>query len=330
MIRHPDSRGAAAARNTGLAACSTTFVGFVDSDVVLPEAALAACWRIGGSTRRRRGAAHARPRRGGVIAGYEPRHSPLDMGPTGGLSRPAAPSPRSRAPSCSSDGPRSGGVRRGPDDRRGCRLRLAPSTRPADGSVMCPRRSRTTTARLASSSSAATSTRARSGCSPAPSPRAAGRLDHTGGRARLGTRDRRPAQWSAAVVIWSIARTEQRLAKRDTDVPAAGRDADAAWLRPHRHGAEPGRPACLVSPAADGRVPPVPRAGRARGGIRGPDPRGRARDGRRPLDRQRCPASRPRRGRSPRRGRGTDASAPGRSVPSCRRSRQPGATPRSS
>jgi mycofactocin glycosyltransferase len=34
VIRHPHSRGPAAARNTGLAACSTDFVAFLDSDVV--------------------------------------------------------------------------------------------------------------------------------------------------------------------------------------------------------------------------------------------------------------------------------------------------------
>ena len=34
VLRHPGSRGPAAARNTGLAACSTAFVAFLDSDVV--------------------------------------------------------------------------------------------------------------------------------------------------------------------------------------------------------------------------------------------------------------------------------------------------------
>jgi mycofactocin glycosyltransferase len=34
VLRHPVSRGAAAARNTGLAVCTTDFVGFLDSDVV--------------------------------------------------------------------------------------------------------------------------------------------------------------------------------------------------------------------------------------------------------------------------------------------------------
>lgn len=34
VLRHPSSRGPAAARNTGLAACTTEFVAFLDSDVV--------------------------------------------------------------------------------------------------------------------------------------------------------------------------------------------------------------------------------------------------------------------------------------------------------
>ncbi len=34
VLRHPDSRGPAAARNSGLAACTTDFVAFLDSDVV--------------------------------------------------------------------------------------------------------------------------------------------------------------------------------------------------------------------------------------------------------------------------------------------------------
>ena len=34
VLRHPESRGPAAARNTGLAACSTDFVAFLDSDVL--------------------------------------------------------------------------------------------------------------------------------------------------------------------------------------------------------------------------------------------------------------------------------------------------------
>jgi mycofactocin system glycosyltransferase len=89
VIRHPETRGAAAARNTGLSACSTTFVGFVDSDVVLPEgaagrllaylmdpalAAVAPRVRALGSR--------------GPVAGYEARHSALDMGPKAGRVAP--------------------------------------------------------------------------------------------------------------------------------------------------------------------------------------------------------------------------------------------------
>ncbi len=89
IIRHPASRGPAAARNTGLYACSTTFVGFVDSDVVLPETAasrllahLADPWVAAVAPRVR--ALGVR----GPVAGYEARHSALDMGPNGGLVAP--------------------------------------------------------------------------------------------------------------------------------------------------------------------------------------------------------------------------------------------------
>ena len=92
VIRHPESRGAAAARNTGLAACSTTFVGFVDSDVVLPEAApgrllahlVDPCVAAAAPRVRALGAR-------GAIAAYEARHSALDMGPKGGFVAPGRP-----------------------------------------------------------------------------------------------------------------------------------------------------------------------------------------------------------------------------------------------
>ena len=93
VIRHPESRGPAAARNTGLAACSTTFVGFVDSDVVLPEAAArppagAPRWiHASPPSRRASRALGAR----GPIAAYEARHSALDMGPNGGFVAPGRP-----------------------------------------------------------------------------------------------------------------------------------------------------------------------------------------------------------------------------------------------
>lgn len=89
VLRHATSRGPAAARNTGLSACSTPFVGFVDSDVVLPEAAASrllahfADPAIAAVAPRIRGLVD-----GGVVAGYEARHSALDMGPRGGLVAP--------------------------------------------------------------------------------------------------------------------------------------------------------------------------------------------------------------------------------------------------
>jgi mycofactocin glycosyltransferase len=89
VIRHPNARGPGAARNAGLAACSTRFVGFVDSDVVFPEAAAG---RLLGHFVDPRVAAVAPRVRAlgapGAIAAYEARHSPLDMGPRGGFVAP--------------------------------------------------------------------------------------------------------------------------------------------------------------------------------------------------------------------------------------------------
>lgn len=82
VLRHPVSKGPAAARNTGLAACTTDFVAFLDSDVVPrrgwleallghfcdPTVALVAP-RIVGLTR----SDH-------VVARYEAVHSSLDLG----------------------------------------------------------------------------------------------------------------------------------------------------------------------------------------------------------------------------------------------------------
>jgi mycofactocin system glycosyltransferase len=93
VVRHADSRGPAAARNTGLAACSTEYVAFVDSDVVV-EAEWAE--RLLGHFADPSIAAVAPrvrefdPSRG-LIAGYEARHSALDMGPRGGLVAPRRP-----------------------------------------------------------------------------------------------------------------------------------------------------------------------------------------------------------------------------------------------
>ena len=94
VLRHSVSRGAAAARNTGLAACTTAFVAFVDSDVVLPADALARL--LGYFADPSVGAVAPRIRAlrgGGLIGGYERRHSPLDMGPAGGLVAPGRLTP---------------------------------------------------------------------------------------------------------------------------------------------------------------------------------------------------------------------------------------------
>jgi mycofactocin system glycosyltransferase len=90
LIRCEVSAGPAAARNLGLAECRTPFVGFVDSDVVLPA----------GSAHRLLGhlsdpcVAAVAPRvralepSRGWIGGYERRHSALDMGTNGGFVAP--------------------------------------------------------------------------------------------------------------------------------------------------------------------------------------------------------------------------------------------------
>jgi mycofactocin system glycosyltransferase len=94
VIRHPKARGAAAARNTGLAACTTAFVGFVDSDVVLPDATAGRLLAHFADPY----VAAVAPRvcaldTRGAIAAYEARHSPLDMGPKGGFVGPGRPIP---------------------------------------------------------------------------------------------------------------------------------------------------------------------------------------------------------------------------------------------
>jgi mycofactocin system glycosyltransferase len=90
VIRHATPRGAAAARNSGLAACSTEFVGFVDSDIVLPGGGVAALMghfadpRVAAVAPRVR----ALPPCRGLIGGYEERHSTLDMGAVAGRVAP--------------------------------------------------------------------------------------------------------------------------------------------------------------------------------------------------------------------------------------------------
>jgi mycofactocin system glycosyltransferase len=93
IIRHDTPRGPAAARNTGLAACSTEFVGYVDSDIVLPDRGMAALMghfadpRVAAVAPRIR----ALPPCRGLIGGYEERHSTLDMGMSGGRVAPGLP-----------------------------------------------------------------------------------------------------------------------------------------------------------------------------------------------------------------------------------------------
>ncbi len=93
LERHPVPRGPAAARNTGLAACATPFVGFVDSDVILPAGSAGrllghlADPSVGAVAPRVRGLPPVR----GRIGAYEARHSALDMGTHGGLVAPGRP-----------------------------------------------------------------------------------------------------------------------------------------------------------------------------------------------------------------------------------------------
>lgn len=94
VVRHPSSRGPAAARNTGLRAVRTPLVAFVDSDVVTragwlePLLAQLADPRAGIAAPRIAGLAGPT---GGAIARYEQARSSLDLGPT-----PALVAPRGR------------------------------------------------------------------------------------------------------------------------------------------------------------------------------------------------------------------------------------------
>jgi mycofactocin system glycosyltransferase len=92
VVRHPVSRGPSAARNTGFAHTDAPLVAFVDSDVVLGSGCLA---RLAGHFDDPATGAAA-PRilgtvpGSGSIAGYEARHSSLDMGPSPARVRPWA------------------------------------------------------------------------------------------------------------------------------------------------------------------------------------------------------------------------------------------------
>ena len=95
LLRHPARRGAAAARNAGLAVVETPLVAFVDHDVVVPP----------GWLRRLRphfadpGVAAVAPRvtahrpGPGWLAAYEAVHSPLDLGARPGAVGPGRPIP---------------------------------------------------------------------------------------------------------------------------------------------------------------------------------------------------------------------------------------------
>jgi mycofactocin system glycosyltransferase len=95
LIHRDECGGPAAARNSGLAAGSTPYVAFVDSDVVVtpswaaPLLAHFADPCVGAVAPRVR----ALPPSRGMIGGYETRHSALDMGPDGGLVGPGLPTP---------------------------------------------------------------------------------------------------------------------------------------------------------------------------------------------------------------------------------------------
>lgn len=92
LLRHNETRGPAAARNTGLRAVTTPLVAFVDSDVVLAAESLVRLQRhlddprVGIVAPRVRGLVE----RGGALQRYEAARSSLDLGPDPALVQPHA------------------------------------------------------------------------------------------------------------------------------------------------------------------------------------------------------------------------------------------------
>ena len=141
-LRHPVSRGPAAARNTGLGRVRTPYVAFLDSDVV-PEPGLARGGCAGTSTTRRRDAsgpaslgasratddALAVPLRGGPVLA-RPR-TPAAAGPA---ARPGR-LPAERRPAGPPRRPSSAGLRRADAGGRGRRPGLAAARRRLAGAL---------------------------------------------------------------------------------------------------------------------------------------------------------------------------------------------------
>ncbi|QTX05729.1 mycofactocin biosynthesis glycosyltransferase MftF [Agromyces archimandritae] len=94
LLRQPENRGPAAARNAGLAAASTPFVAFVDSDVVMEPGALETMLRhfadpaVAMVAPRVLGLAAERPN---WITRYENARSSLDLGRESAAVRPRTP-----------------------------------------------------------------------------------------------------------------------------------------------------------------------------------------------------------------------------------------------